>query len=160
MDSILVHFQVMFLPKCFSTLVTHMFLLAPMDLVDVRVETLVPAATEGAHLLLVEVRRLVVDLRLYKNKIQNYVKKKGSCLLLCSKHPLAIFILAGHRLFNSTCCSRVSRIFMSSIVRNPYHGIIVITNKECDQLMQCNGFVSLLLRRLSLFDLSCMLKLD
>ena len=67
MDSILVHFQVVFLPKCFSTLVTHMFLLAPMDLVDVRVETLVPAATEGAHLLLVEVRRLVVDLRLYKN---------------------------------------------------------------------------------------------
>ena len=84
MNSILVYFQIMFLPKCLSTLIAHMFLLAAMYLMDVGVETLVPASTDGAHLLLVEVSRLVVDRR----------------LLLCSKHPLTIRVLARHRLLN------------------------------------------------------------
>ena len=84
MDSILVYFQVMFLAKCLSTLIAHMFLLAAMYLMDVGVETLVPASTDGAHLLLVEVSRLVVDRR----------------LLLRSKHPLTIRVLARHRLLN------------------------------------------------------------
>ena len=84
MDSVLVHFQIVFLPKCFSTLIANMFLLAAMDLMDVGVETLVPASTDGAHLLLVEVSRLVVDRR----------------LLLRSKHPLTIRVLARHRLLN------------------------------------------------------------
>ena len=84
MDSVLVHFQIVFLAKCFSTLVTHMFLLAAMYLMDVGVETFVPASTDGAHLLLVEVSRLVVD----------------RSLLLRSKHPLTIRVRARHRLLN------------------------------------------------------------
>ena len=84
MDSVLVHFQIVFLPKCFSTLIANMFLLAAMYLMDVGVKTLVPASTDGAHLLLVEVSRLVVDRR----------------LLLRSKHPLTIRVLTRHRLLN------------------------------------------------------------
>ena len=86
MDPVLVHFQVVFLPKCFSALLANMFLLAPVYLMDVGVETLVPASADGAHLLLVEVRRLVVDCR----------------LLLRSKHPLTRPVLARHGLLNNT----------------------------------------------------------
>ena len=86
MDSILVYFQVMFLPKCLSTLIAHMFLLAAMYLMDVGVETLVPASTDGTHLLLVEVGRLVVNIR----------------FLLCPELPITILILACHRLLNGT----------------------------------------------------------
>ena len=87
MDSILVYFQVMFLPKCLSTLIAHMFLLAAMYLMDVGVETLVPASTDGTHLLLVEVGRLVVNIR----------------FLLRPELPITILILAYHCLLNGTC---------------------------------------------------------
>ena len=41
-DPVLVNFQVVFLSKGLATLVTNMFLLGAMNLVNVRVEALVP----------------------------------------------------------------------------------------------------------------------
>ena len=113
MDSILVYFQIMFLPKCLSTLIAHMFLLAAMYLMDVGVETLVPAPADGAHLLLVEVRRLVVDRR----------------LLLRPKHPLTILILARHCLLNGTCSGDILIIISSLSTINS----VIITVQQQDQ---------------------------